>query len=157
MKIKKERKGIILAGGKGTRLFPSTFALSKHLLNIYDKPMIYYSLSTLMECNIKNILIITNVNEKSHYKKLLGNGQDFGIKISYAEQIKPKGLPDAFILGKKFIGKDKVLLLLGDNFFHGKGLAKFFKLNLSLKKGCRIFTYSVKNPHDYGVLERKKK
>ena len=150
------KKAIILAGGYGSRLNPVTQVTNKHLLPVFDKPMIYYSLSTLMECNIKNILIITNVNEKSHYKKLLGSGEDFGIKISYAEQIKPKGLPDAFILGKKFIGKDKALLLLGDNFFHGKGLAKFFKLNLSLKKGCRIFTYSVKNPRDYGVLERKK-
>ena len=150
-------KGIILTGGYGTRLNPTTKLVNKHMLPIFDKPMIYYSLSLLFLCKVKNILIITNKHDQNIYKKLLGNGKDFGVKISYIEQSSPKGLPDAFILGKNFINKDKVLLLLGDNFFHGQSLTNYIQKNMKNVSGCKIFTYIVNNPSDYGVLERNKK
>ena len=119
-------KGIILSGGSGTRLYPSTIAISKQLIPVYDKPMIYYPLSVLMLAGIKEILIITTVKDLDSYKRLLGNGSQIGVKIFYKVQIKPKGLVDAFKIGKKFIGKDDVCLILGDNIFYGKRLTSYF-------------------------------
>ena len=147
------KKGIILAGGYGTRLGPLTKAVNKQLLPLYDKPLIYYPLSVLMLAGIKNILIITNKNEKSNFLKLLGDGSQLGIKITFLEQSKPKGLPDAFIVGEKFIGKDNVVLILGDNFFYGQGFTNRLKTALHKNKGATIFTYIVNNPSDYGILE----
>ena len=126
------KKGIILAGGYGTRLGPLTKAVNKQLLSLYDKPLIYYPLSVLMLAGIRNILIITNKNEKSNFIKLLGDGSQLGIKITFLEQSKPKGLPDAFIVGEKFIGQENVVLILGDNFFYGQGFTK--RLKDALKK-----------------------
>ncbi len=147
------KKGIILAGGHGTRLGPLTKAVNKQLLPLYDKPLIYYPLSVLMLAGIKNILIITNKDEKSNFIKLLGDGSSLGIKISFLEQDRPKGLPDAFIIGKNFIGKDDVVLILGDNFFYGQGFTSRLKKALHKNKGATIFTYIVNNPSDYGILE----
>ena len=147
------KKGIILAGGDGTRLGPLTKAVNKQLLPLYDKPLIYYPLSVLMLGGIKNILIITNKDEKSNFLKLLGDGSQLGIKISFLEQDRPKGLPDAFIIGKNFIGKDNVVLILGDNFFYGLGFTNRLKIALYKNKGATIFTYIVNNPSDYGILE----
>jgi len=149
------KKGIILAGGEGSRVGPSTKAISKQLIPLADKPIIFYSLSILMLLNIKNILLIVKKQDQASFKKLLGNGKNFGIKIKYIIQKKPKGLPDAFILGKKFIKNDNVALILGDNFFHGQGLIEF--LNNALKNfnsGASIFSYNVKNPSAYGVIEQ---
>ena len=146
-------KGIILAGGMGTRLSPLTKVINKQLLPLYDKPLIFYPLSVLMLSGIKNILIITNPNENNIYKKILGDGTRFGIKISYKEQAKPNGLPEAFILGKKFIGKDGVALILGDNFFYGEGFTKKLKNGLKKNKGATIFAYAVNNPSNYGVVK----
>ena len=133
------KKGIILAGGKGTRMSPLTKAVNKQLLPIYDKPLLFYPLSILMLSKIKDILIIVNKGELSQYKKLIPNGRNLGIKISYAEQKSPKGLPDAFVVGKKFIGNDNVALILGDNFFYGQALTpmlrKCIKLKNSMRKG----------------------
>ena len=120
-------KGIILAGGKGTRMSPLTKAVNKQLLPIYDKPLIFYPLSVLMLAKIKNILIIVNKGQLEQYKKILPNGKNLGIRITYAEQTKPRGLPDAFVVGEKFIGKDNVSLILGDNFFYGQSLTKTLK------------------------------
>ena len=151
------KKGIILAGGMGTRVGPSTKAISKQLIPIADKPIIFYSLSILMLLDIKNILIIVKANDISSYKKLLGNGKSFGIKISYIIQKNPKGLPDAFLLGKKFINKKPVALILGDNFFHGQSLVQLLKgVSRNFKSGSNIFTYNVQNPQDYGVVESSK-
>jgi len=147
------KKGIILAGGHGTRLGPLTKAVNKQLLPLYDKPLIYYPLSVLMLAGIKNILIITNKDEKSNFIKLLGDGSPLGMKISFLEQDRPKGLPDAFIIGKNFIGKDDVVLILGDNFFYGQGFTSRLKKALHKNKGATIFTYIVNNPSDYGILE----
>ena len=147
------KKGIILAGGHGTRLGPLTKAVNKQLLPLYDKPLIYYPLSVLMLAGIKNILIITNKGEKSNFLKLLGDGSPLGMKISFLEQDRPKGLPDAFIIGKKFIGKDDVVLILGDNFFYGQGFTSRLKKALHKNRGATIFTYIVNNPSDYGILE----
>ena len=147
------KKGIILAGGYGTRLGPLTKAVNKQLLPLYDKPLIYYPLSVLMLGGIRNILIITNKDEKSNFSKLLGDGSQLGIKISFLEQDRPKGLPDAFIVGKNFIGKDSVVLILGDNFFYGQGFTNRLKKALHKNKGATIFTYIVNNPSDYGILE----
>ena len=147
------KKGIILAGGYGTRLGPLTKGVNKQLLPLYDKPLIYYPLSVLMLAGIKNILIITNKGEKSNFLKLLGDGSPLGMKISFLEQDRPKGLPDAFIIGKKFIGKDDVVLILGDNFFYGQGFTSRLKKALHKNKGATIFTYIVNNPSDYGILE----
>ena len=151
------KKGIILAGGYGTRLGPLTKAVNKQLLPLYDKPLIYYPLSVLMLAGISNILIITNKDEKSNFIKLLGDGSQLGIKITFLEQSRPKGLPDAFIIGKNFIGKDDVVLILGDNFFYGQGFTNRLKTALHKNKGATIFTYIVNNPSDYGILEIDKK
>jgi len=147
------KKGIILAGGYGTRLGPLTKAVNKQLLPLYDKPLIYYPLSVLMLAGISNILIITNKDEKSNFIKLLGDGSQLGIKITFLEQSRPKGLPDAFIIGKNFIGKDDVVLILGDNFFYGQGFTNRLKNALKKNNGATIFTYIVNNPSDYGILE----
>ena len=151
------KKGIILAGGYGTRLGPLTKGVNKQLLPLYDKPLIYYPLSVLMLAGISNILIITNKDEKSNFIKLLGDGSQLGIKITFLEQSKPKGLPDAFIIGKNFIGKDDVVLILGDNFFYGQGFTNRLKNALKKNNGATIFTYIVNNPSDYGILEISKR
>ena len=151
------KKGIILAGGYGTRLGPLTKAVNKQLLPLYDKPLIYYPLSVLMLAGINNILIITNKDEKSNFIKLLGDGSQLGIKITFLEQSRPKGLPDAFIIGKNFIGKEDVALILGDNFFYGQGFTNRLKNALKKNNGATIFTYIVNNPSDYGILETSKR
>ena len=151
------KKGIILAGGYGTRLGPLTKGVNKQLLPLYDKPLIYYPLSVLMLAGISNILIITNKDEKSNFIKLLGDGSQLGIKITFLEQSRPKGLPDAFIIGKNFIGKDDVVLILGDNFFYGQGFTNRLKNALKKNNGATIFTYIVNNPSDYGILETSKR
>ena len=145
------KKGIILAGGHGTRMSPLTKAVNKQLLPIYDKPLIYYPLSVLMLAGIKNILIIVNKGQLPHFKKILQDGKRFGIKISYAEQRKPKGLPDAFILGENFIRKDKVALILGDNFFYGQSLTKNLKKCVKLNSGCKILVHPVNKPEFFGI------
>jgi len=150
-------KGIILAGGQGTRLSPLTKIINKQLLPLYDKPIIFYPLSVLMLAGIKDILIITNPYEYKNFKKILGNGSNFGIKIQYIEQRKPNGLPEAFIIGEKFIENKKVALILGDNFFYGQEFTKNFSKSLELKEGSTIFTYPVSNPQNYGVVEFKNK
>jgi len=151
------RKGIILAGGKGTRMSPLTKAVNKQLLPIYDKPLIFYPLSILMLANIRDILIIVKPSDKLPFNKLLGDGRDFGIKIEYVVQNSPRGLPDAFILGKKFIKKDSVALILGDNFFHGQSLIELLnKASKNFNTGANIFSYNVNNPQDYGVVENLK-
>ena len=150
------KKGIILAGGKGSRLSPLTKVINKQLLPLYDKPLIYYPLSILMLSGIRDVLIITNPNEDKNFKKILGNGSNFGIKIQYIEQKKPNGLPEAFIIGEKFINKENIALILGDNFFYGQGFTKRLKEKTKIKSGATIFTYQVNNPQDYGVAEIKK-
>ena len=151
------RKGIILAGGMGTRMSPLTKAVNKQLLPIYDKPLIFYPLSILMLSKIKNILIIVNKGQLQQYKKLLNNGENLGIKISYLEQDKPRGLPDAFILGRKFIGKDKVAMILGDNFFYGQSLSKMLNECVRIKNGAKIILHKVINPENFGVARTKGK
>ena len=150
------KKGIVLAGGKGTRMSPLTKAVNKQLLPIYDKPLIFYPLSILMLSNIKDILIIVNKGQLSQYKKLLPDGKNLGIKISYAEQSSPRGLPDAFIVGEKFIGKDNVALILGDNFFYGQNLTKQLLENCKLKDGARVLLHKVIKPELYGVAKINK-
>ena len=149
------KKGIILAGGTGSRLSPLTKVTNKQLLPLYDKPLIFYPLSILMLAGIRDILIITNPNEDINFKKILGNGSNFGIKIQYLAQQKPNGLPDAFIIGEKFINKQNVALILGDNFFYGQGFTKRLKNKTKIKSGSTIFTYQVNNPQDYGIVEIK--
>ena len=151
------KKGIILAGGLGVRMSPLTKAVNKQLLPLYDKPLIYYPLSILMLSGIKNILIIVNKGQLNQFKKILPEKNNLGIKIQYIEQAKPRGLPDAFILGKNFIGPDKVALILGDNFFYGQSLTKILKKNITLKNGAKIFLHSVKNPNVYGVATTNKR
>jgi len=146
-------KGIILSGGHGTRMSPLTKAVNKHLLPIYDKPLIYYSLSILMLAKIKDILIIVNKGQINLYKKLLPNGKNLGINIKYLEQSYPKGLPDAFKLGKKFIGKNNVALILGDNFFYSKILVKKLLNATRMKNGARIFLHKVNKPKLFGVAK----
>ena len=150
------KKGIILAGGTGSRLSPLTKIINKQLLPLYDKPLIFYPLSILMLAGIKDILIITNPNEDINFKKILGNGSNFGIKIQYLTQNKPNGLPEAFIIGEKFINKKNVALILGDNFFYGQGFTKRLKQKTKAKSGSTIFIYQVNNPEDYGIVEMKK-
>ena len=147
-----ERKGIILAGGNGTRLAPITFSISKQLMPVYDKPMIYYPLSTLMLSGIREILIITNPKEKPNFENLLGNGSKFGISITYKIQPKPRGLAEAFILGEKFLGNSSSALILGDNLFHGNELIEKLKNANKNKEGATIFAYHVSNPKNYGVI-----
>ena len=147
------RKGIILAGGKGSRLQPITKVISKQLLPIYDKPMIYYPLSTLMLAGIRDILIITSHQDKDLFYKLLGNGSNFGVKINYAVQERPEGIPQAFIIGKEFINESNVTLILGDNLFHGNYLINQLRKSFSFKKGATIFAYPVIDPERYGVVE----
>ena len=150
------KKGIILAGGHGTRMSPLTKAVNKQLLPIYDKPLIFYPLSILMLAKIKEVLIIVNKGQLDQYKKLLPNGKNLGIKITYAEQKSPKGLPDAFIVGEKFIGKDNVALILGDNFFYGETLTKKLRENCKLKNGARVLLHKVLKPELYGVAKINK-
>ena len=145
-------KGIVLAGGSGTRLAPLTLAISKQLMPIYDKPMIYYPLSTLMTAGIRDILIITTKRDAPLFKKLLGEGSQLGCSFTYAEQEEPKGLADAFIIGADFIGKDKVALILGDNIFYGSGLSTLLQVNNDPKGGI-IYGYHVKDPKRYGVVD----
>ena len=149
------KKGIILAGGTGSRLSPLTKIINKQLLPLYDKPLIFYPLSILMLAGIRDILIITNPNEDINFKKILGNGSNFGVKIQYLAQNKPNGLPEAFIIGEKFINKKNVALILGDNFFYGQGFTKRLKQKTKAKSGSTIFTYQVNNPEDYGIVEMK--
>ncbi len=150
------KKGIILAGGMGTRMSPLTKAVNKQLLPLYDKPLIFYPLSVLMLSGIKNILIIVNKGQLNQFKKILPEKNNLGINIHYKEQIKPRGLPEAFTIGEKFIGKDNVALILGDNFFYGQSLTKILKKNISLKKGAKIFIHPVKKPNLYGVATLSK-
>jgi len=145
-------KGIILAGGSGTRLHPITIATSKQLMPVYDKPMIYYPLSTLMLAGITDILVITSPHEAGAFLRLLGDGAQFGISISYATQLEPNGLAEAFVIGEEFIGNDPVALILGDNIFHSAGLAKVTQ-GLVGQPGATVFAYMVSNPQDYGVIE----
>ena len=145
------KKGIILAGGQGTRMSPLTKAVNKHLLPIYDKPLIFYPLSILMLAGVKDILIIVNKGKLEQFKKILPNGNNLGIKISYAEQKHPRGLPDAFLLGEKFIGKNNVVLILGDNFFYGQSLTKKLRECVKLDKGATVILHPVRNPSSYGV------
>ena len=146
-------KGIILAGGYGTRLYPITMAVSKQLLPVYDKPMIYYSLATLMNAMIKDILVITTPYDNDSYKKLLGDGSQFGINISYMIQEKPSGIAEAFILGEEYIGESNVALILGDNIFHGQGFRELLTKATKKSFGATVFAYHVNNPNEFGIIE----
>ena len=150
------KKGIILSGGMGTRMSPLTKAVNKQLLPIYDKPLIFYPLSILMLSNIKDILIIVNKGQLNQYKKILPDGKNLGIKINYIEQAYPKGLPDAFILGEKFIGKQNVSLILGDNFFYGQYLSQKLLSCTKLKSGAKVLLHKVSKPELYGVAKVNK-
>ena len=147
------KKGIILAGGHGTRMSPLTKAVNKQLLPIYDKPLIYYPLSILMLAKIKDILIIVNKGQLAQFKKILPEGKNLGIKINYAEQKYPRGLPEAFTIGEKFIGRNNVALILGDNFFYGQNLTEKLKNCTKLQSGAKIFLHPVSNPSQYGVVK----
>ena len=152
-------KGIILAGGMGTRMSPLTKAVNKQLLPLYDKPLIYYPLSVLMLAGIKKILIIVNKGQLSQFRKILPEKNNLGISLEYKEQIRPGGLPEAFTIGEKFINKDSVSLILGDNFFYGQSLTKILRKNMNLNSGAKIFVHPVKSPHLYGVatLDKNRK
>ncbi len=151
------RKGIILAGGMGTRMSPLTKAVNKQLLPIYDKPLIFYPLSILMLAGIRDILVIVNKGQLSQFKKILSDGSRFGVRIKYKEQMSPRGLPDAFILGESFIDKDNVSLILGDNFFYAQSLTAKLKESVKLNSGCKVFLHPVKKPELYGVATIKNK
>ena len=146
-------KGILLAGGSGTRLYPITKGVSKQLLPVYDKPMIYYPLSVLMLAGIRDILIITTPEDQAAYQRLLGDGNDFGILLSYAIQLSPDGLAQAFIIAEDFIGNDSVCLILGDNLFYGRGFTPMLRKAFNLTEGATIFAYQVKEPQRFGVVE----
>ena len=150
------KKGIILSGGKGTRMSPLTKAVNKQLLPIYDKPLIFYPLSILMLANIRDIMIVVNKGELNQYKKIIPNGNNLGIKITYIEQDKPRGLPDAFILGEQFIGKENVALILGDNFFYGQYLKQFLYEAQLNKRKATLFAYQVKDTSKYGIITLNK-
>ena len=151
------KKGIILAGGKGTRMSPLTKAVNKQLLPIYDKPLIFYPLSILMLAKIKDILIIVNKGQLEQYKKIIPDGKNLGIKITYLEQDKPRGLPDAFVIGEKFIGKENVAMILGDNFFYGQNLTSKLIENTKIKKGAKVVLHKVQKPELFGVAKIDKK
>ena len=147
------KKGIILSGGKGTRMSPLTKAVNKQLLPIYDKPLIYYPLSILMLAKIRDILIIINKGQLDQYKKLIPDGKKLGIKLTYLEQDQPRGLPDAFVIGEKFIGKENVAMILGDNFFYGQNLSSKLIENTKLKRGAKIVLHRVQKPESFGVAK----
>ena len=151
------KKGIILAGGLGTRMSPITKSVNKQLLPIYDKPLIYYPLSVLMLAGIKDVLIIVNKGQVNQFKKVLKNGENFGIKIEYKEQKQPNGLPEAFIIGENFIDKNGVVLILGDNFFYAQSLTKTLQNAIRLKNGAKVFLHPVSNPKLYGIASIKNK
>ena len=146
-------KGIVLAAGAGTRLYPASVPISKILLPIYDKPMVYYPISTLMMAGIKDILIVTNPDDVGNFKKLLGDGSQLGVRFEYAVQEKPKGIVDAFMVAEDFIGDDSVALILGDNLFHGHGFSSQLKKVVATNSGATVFAYHVKNPKHFGVVE----
>jgi glucose-1-phosphate thymidylyltransferase len=146
-------KGIILAGGTGSRLFPVTAVVSKQLLPVFDKPMVYYPLSTLMFAGIREILVVTTMQDRPLFERLLGDGSDFGLQFSYAVQHQPRGLADAFIVGREFVGTDRVALILGDNIFHGHGLPEQLQKAAARTSGATVFGYAVNSPQNFGVIE----